>query len=238
MSDRLGGERGDPGLERFEIIGQGVAFLTGPNLPDSLELERELAFGQMGAEDMKDRGSGQDSQLGPDGKEPLRLAEQTPGLRVGTPPGDVSAQVEPGHQARPRGPGSTVRPWACRQVAAEEDISLGVRPSRRVEPTSQLAGDVPRTLDQGAHRQIAPKEPVQAGNVSAHVAAHEDRTPPSESAESQMLLAVHAEPAPNRLVGRNVKPIVASQKACRVRRQGRPLGLDRSVKIQHLLRVP
>src|SRR4051812_15364917 len=83
VSHRLGGERGDPGLERFEIIGQSVAFLTGPNLPDSLELECELAFGQMGAEDVKDRGSGQDSQLGPDGKEPLRLTKQTPGLCVG-----------------------------------------------------------------------------------------------------------------------------------------------------------
>jgi hypothetical protein len=67
VSDRLGGECRDPGLERFEIVGQSVPFLTGSNLADSLELERDLAFGLMGAENMEDRGSGQDSQFDPDG---------------------------------------------------------------------------------------------------------------------------------------------------------------------------
>src|SRR5262245_4826005 len=75
MGDGLRGVDGDPGFEVFQIVGDGFRFFAGLNRANSIELEFEPAAGEMGAEDVEDRGARQGGQVGPDGEEAVGTAQ-------------------------------------------------------------------------------------------------------------------------------------------------------------------
>ena len=101
MGDGLGRLVGDPCVELLEVIGHRVVLLAGMDPADALELQPVLASGEVRAEDVEDRGTREDGELGPDGEEPLLTPEEPAGRGVPALPGDVTAEVD-GH-ARPEG---------------------------------------------------------------------------------------------------------------------------------------
>ena len=92
---------------------------------------------------------------------------------------------------------------------------------RRVE----LARDMPGTLDQGADGQAGAEQPVQAGDVGPHVAAHQDRALAGGDRAVQVLAPADLESGEHRDVGAQVERVVAGQEP---RRVGRQLGPERS----------
>ena len=120
------------------------------------------------------RGAGQDSQLGPDGEEALRAAEQPAGTRIGARPWDVAVQVDC-HAVAERGPSpedalDRNRPG---KITAQEHLGLRVRPSR-VEATVELARNVPGALNQKPHGNATAKKPVDTCDMRSEVTAYQD----------------------------------------------------------------
>ena len=170
------GEVGDPGLELLEIIGDGVAFLAGLDLADCLDLERNLPSGRCVQKTWKtgELGSGRPARSRWRGTA-ARCPSSRPVACWGPARGCLRSGRSPGRRRRAaRARTMTVRPQPGRELAAEEQLGLGVRPCAASNRPIQLARDVPGPLDQRAYRQAAAKEPVQAGDVGPHVAADQD----------------------------------------------------------------
>ena len=83
MGDGVGRGVGDPGFELLEVVGDGGFLFAGPQPADRLDLEREPAAGQVGAEDEEDRRAGQDGQLGPDRQQAWGRPSSRPGQVLG-----------------------------------------------------------------------------------------------------------------------------------------------------------
>ena len=180
----------------------------------------------MGAEDEEDRGAGQDGQLGPDGQEPLRLAQQP--ARAG-----VRARARgcrrsgrwPGRRGRLRGPGSTARPRACRRgrgggrdrpggaaLAPRRTDAFSSRETCRGRWTKARSGR-PRRKSQCRPAMWAPRW------LPTRIAPR-----PGDQRAAQMLVARGRRSGPRPPSSdADVERVVAGQEARRVGRQRRPL---------------
>jgi hypothetical protein len=91
------------GFELPEKIRQSLVLAAGLDLADSLDVELKSTIWQVSAEDVKDRGTGQYGEVGPDREVALFPAQQPAGPRVRAAPGDIAAEVErqAGMEGRP-----------------------------------------------------------------------------------------------------------------------------------------
>ena len=104
---------------------------------------------------------------------------------------------------------------------------------RRVEQPIQRARDVPGTLDHRADRQALPEEPVQAGDVGPHVAAHQDRAACRRRVRwPELLLPADLEAAEHRRVRADVEGIVASQEEAALAASSGQSAVDRAVQLR------
>ncbi len=233
MGNGLARMGGDAGLELLEVVSHCVVLLPRGDPPHVLDLEPEPAARQVGAEDVEDWCSREHGQIGPDGEESEVAAQQParPGVRAR--PGDVAADVkaQPGLHRR-AGAGDDLDRRGRIERPAEEESGLGMDVAGGVEEAGQDAGDVPRPLHEGPHRQARAQEPVQAGDVSPKVAPHQDRACARTQGSPQPILALDLEPAERQRIGRDVEHMVASQRAAQVGCQLRPQGAGRLVKLQ------
>ena len=177
VGDRLGGVGGDPGLELFQVIGQRLAFLAAVDLAHRLELEREPAAGEVGAEDVEDRGPGQHGQVGPDGEEPPRWPSRRPGGRWRRARGCRRRDRSPCRRGAPPWRGASARGRLRREVAAEEELGLRVRAARRRSGASSSPETCRGRWTMAADGQAGAEQPVQAGDMGPQVAADQDRAP-------------------------------------------------------------
>jgi hypothetical protein len=126
VGDGLVGVGRDSGLKLLQEICQGLALFTRVDAADSLEVQSESALRQVSAENLKDRRTGQNGEVGPDREVGLFPAKQPAGPAVRARPGDITAEVQrqTGLEGAARLEQNLDRSRS-RQIPAQEQSGLG-----------------------------------------------------------------------------------------------------------------